>query len=542
MIVDASDFAAGSIVETDLCIVGAGTAGIALAREFIGAPCRVLLLESGGREPEADTQSLYAGDNVGFPYFPLDDARARVWGGSSTRWDIPIGGGRVGPRIRPLDDIDFEQRDWVPNSGWPLTRAQLQTYYDRAEAVCAIKPSTYDATGWDDPEERPQLPLDDGRVKTVIYKFLAGKLFARFYPEQIGRASNITTCLHANVLEVETNPAGSCVEQLRVATLGGNELKVRARCVVLALGGIETPRLMLLSRRHQAAGVGNDNDLVGRYFMEHLHLWSGMLVIDDTRAVENLTLYSDVHNVRGVPVLGKLALRPEVLRRERLLNQNIQLMPRCRPDPFKYRSVRPEPVEALKALMTRGGLSEGAKHVGTVVRGLDDLTTVAYRKVRRTVAAPPSRPVLVFANMAEQIPSAESRVMLGSDLDRFGQHRVRLNWRITPQDMQSLIRTQEIVGAALERSGMGRFHRELADEVPPPGTHGGYHHMGTTRMHDDPRQGVVNADCQVHGVDNLYVAGPSVFPTGGYANPVLTTLALTLRLGDCLKHRLAIAT
>ena len=122
MILDATELAAGSIVETDLCIVGAGTAGIALAREFIKAPCRVLLLESGGRQPEAATQSLYAGDNVGFPYFPLDDARARVWGGSSTRWDIPIGGGRVGPRIRPLDDIDFERRDWVPNSGWPFTR------------------------------------------------------------------------------------------------------------------------------------------------------------------------------------------------------------------------------------------------------------------------------------------------------------------------------------------------------------------------------------------------------------------------------------
>jgi choline dehydrogenase-like flavoprotein len=540
MIVDAAELAPGTILDTDLCIVGAGTAGVTLAREFIGAPCRVCVLESGGREPEPDTQSLYAGENIGFPYYPLDDARARVWGGSSTRWHIPIGDGRVGPRIRPLDDIDFERRDWVPHSGWPFDRQHLQPYYDRAEAVCAIEPTTYDVSGWDDPAERPRLPLGDGPVDTVIYKFVWGQLFARHYPEQVAAAANITTCLHANVLEIETNPQASHVEQLRVATLGGKELRVRARLVVLALGGIETPRLMLLSRRHQATGVGNQHDLVGRFFMEHLHLWSGMLVIDQTRPLENLTLYRDVQQVRGVPILGKLALRPEILRRERLLNQNIQLMATCRPDPFKYRTVRAEPIEALKALMTRDGLSHGASHAGTVVRGLDDLATVAFRKMRAAAVGTPVRPVLVFANMAEQVPCAQSRVMLGSDRDAFGQPRVKLDWRITAQDMQSVIRTQELVGQALERAGLGRFHCELLDDTPPAATHGGYHHIGTTRMHDDPKQGVVDADCRVHGADNLYVAGSSVFPTGGYANPVLTTVALALRLGDCLKQKLAI--
>ena len=144
--------------------------------------------------------------------------------------------------------------------------------------------------------------------------------------------------------------------------------------------------------------------------------------------------------------------------------------------------------------------------------------------------------MFVCANMAEQVPNPQSRVTLGTERDVFGQRKVQLNWQLTPHDIASVVRTQEIVGAALERAGWGRFHRELFDCSPPPDTHGGYHHMGTTRMHDDPRQGVVDANGRIHGIANTYVAGPSVFPTGGYANPVLTIVALTLRLADHLKQ------
>lgn len=535
MVVDARSIPADSRVETDLCIVGGGTAGITLAREFIGAPFRVCLLESGGREPDPETQSLDSGENIGHPYYPLETARSRSLGGSSTLWHVPIGGDRVGARMRPLDPIDFEERHWVPYSGWPFSKQHLDPYYERAQAICRIEPPTYDVQDWEDRERCPRIPLAGDEVQTIVYKFCCRDLFAREYPEEVTRADNITTCLHANALEIDSNAMADHVARLRVATLQGNEFYVAAKIFVLAIGGIETPRLMLLSRKKQPAGLGNQHDLVGRFFMEHLHFWSGILVVNDPSIFDRTALYNDVHTVSGVAVIGKLALGDHVLRRERLLNQNVQLMPCLRPDPFKYRKIDAKPVASLKALLRGEGFSRCGEHLRSVISGWNDVAAAGFRKIRTTLTGLPTRPVFIFANMTEQVPNPESRVTLGPDLDAFGQNRVRLNWKMTKQDIRSVVRTQEIVGKAFEQVGWGRLYRELLDDGPPTTTHGGYHHMGTTRMHADPRQGVVDADCRVHGIRNLYIAGPSVFPTGGYANPVLTTLALTLRLADHMK-------
>jgi choline dehydrogenase-like flavoprotein len=184
-------------------------------------------------------------------------------------------------------------------------------------------------------------------------------------------------------------------------------------------------------------------------------------------------------------------------------------------------------------------LKDAGKHVKNVLTGLDEVAAASARKVRNRVAGVPEIPVYYFAQMMEQVPTPESRITLGDERDLFGQRRLQLNWRMTSQDMHSAMRTHLLVAAALERAGLGRFFREMHDESPPCNTEGGYHHMGTTRMHPDPKQGVVDAHCQVHGMTNLMIAGASVFPTGGYANPVLTTLALTIRLADRIKNLMA---
>jgi len=233
---------------------------------------------------------------------------------------------------------------------------------------------------------------------------------------------------------------------------------------------------------------------------------------------------------------GKRIIKIPVVEVEKLLNQNVQLMPHSRPNPFKYRPLDPRPIESLKALGGREPIRHRAGHLRRVFTGWDDIVTAGVRKMRAKVAPLPDTPVFVLANMAEQIPNPQSRVTLGTELDALGQRRVQLDWRITPQDIRSVVRTQALLGCAFERIGLGRLHRELLDDTPPVTTHGGYHHIGTTRMHPDPARGVVDAQCRVHGFDNLYVAGPSVFPTGGYANPVLTTVALTLRLADRVKQ------
>jgi choline dehydrogenase-like flavoprotein len=529
MLVDARHLADGTTIDADVCIVGAGPAGLTLARELIDTRLTVCLLESGGREPDAATQALDAGENVGYPYYPLHTARSRSLGGSSVLWHVPREGEDVGARMRPLDPIDFEQREWIAYSGWPFGYDHLEPYYRRAQAVCRIEPASYDPGSWTEATRRP-LPLGDD-VQTILYKIAPRDLFVRVYPEEVGRADNITTYLHASVLEIETHESGDRATHVRVATRLGNRFRVRATMFVLAAGGIETPRLLLLSRSTHPEGLGNRHDLVGRFFMEHPHFWSGVVVPGDPAIFERTAFYNDIHLVNRVAVVGKLALSDATLRRERLLNQNVQLMPVHRPDPFRYRTLDAAPIVAAKA-MARGHITPS--HARRVVGGWRDIGAVVFRKLR---PAPATR-VFVLANMTEQVPNRDSRVMLGSECDPFGQPHVRLDWRIAPQDVRSAVRTQEILGAALERAGIGRLHRDLLDDTPPPGTHGGYHHMGTTRMHVDPSQGVVDADCRVHGMANVYIAGSSVFPTGGYANPVLTTIALTLRLADHVKARL----
>jgi choline dehydrogenase-like flavoprotein len=539
MIVDAHSIESDSVIESDLCIVGGGVSGIALAREFIGRDLRVCLLESGGLTSDPKTQSLAGGDNVGLPYYSLETARARQLGGSSTLWHVPIGPGRVGARLRPLDPIDFEKRDWVPFSGWPFTKKHVDLYYERAQAICQVEPASFAVEDWEEPGSRPRLRLHDHEVQTIIYKFLKRDLFAVEYPNEVGRAKNVTIFLHANVLEIDTNPVADHVTGLQVGTIHGKRFSITGKVFVLAAGGIEVPRLLLLSNKIQKTGLGNQNDLVGRFFMEHPHFWQGIFVPAKPEVLGTTALYNEVHAVNGVAIIGKLALTESALRSEKLLNQNVQLIPQTMPDPFKNRGPHPASVESLRKILAgprrQEKIDNWRRHLRNIIGGLDSVAIAGARKIRNQLTGTPEIPVFYFANMMEQIPNSESRVALGSERDFLGQRRIALNWRILPEDIRSAIRTQEIIAGALERAGLGRFFVEMREETPPDNTEGGYHHMGTTRMAVDPKQGVVDAECRIHGIDNLFIAGPSIFPTGGYANPVLTLIALTLRLADHLK-------
>ncbi|MCP4417271.1 MAG: GMC family oxidoreductase [Chloroflexi bacterium] len=512
MIIDARSLPEGETLVADICIVGAGTAGITLARELIRTDMNVLLLESGGLEADRDTQALYKGANVGIPYFDLDKARARLFGGSSNRWHIEIGENEMGVRLRPFDPIDFEAKEWVPYSGWPFDKAHLDPYYDQAQTICQIASPAFDVNNWHDPEKRPSLLLNDD-VQTIIYKIGSRRPFTQKYMQEITQADNINSVMQANVLEIETDAGGQKVTSLKAATLEGNQFSVDARIFVLAAGGIETPRLLLLSRRTHTNGLGNYNDLVGRFFMEHLHFWSGVFVPATPMLFKKMALYSSIHRVNQVPIIGKLALTESVLRREKLLNLNIQLMPSYMSERFNY-------------------LPVSGRETSTKVYNI-------YRKVRGRIGKALGREIKVFrlANMTEQVPNPNSQVSLMTEKDALGQNRAKLDWQVTDLDIRSTIRTQKLLDKAVRQTNLGRIHIQMKANELPKNLHGGFHHMGTTRMHEDPKQGVVDKNGRLHGLANLYIAGPSVFPTGGYANPVLTLVALTVRLADHLKEQ-----
>lgn len=547
MIIDARSLADRKEIKTDICIVGGGTAGITLAREFIGRDFKVCLLESGGLKPDQETQSLAWGENVGHPYFSLDTAYARFFGGSTNRWMVNDGNNRFGARMRPFDPIDFEKRDWVPYSGWPFDKAYLDPFYERAQRICKIEPPSFEIGDWEDPRMTPQLRFVSDRVETVIFKVGLGEPFLKGYLSQIIGSPNITTYLYANVIDIETDEAARNVARLQVACLNGTRFAVSAKHFVLATGGIETPRLLLLSHKNQKSGLGNQYDLVGRFFMEHLHFLSGVFVPSTPELFRLTDLYNDFHDKNGVSVIGKLALGESVLRGEKLLNYATQLVPRV----LRYSrwsgmfcpAIASESVNSFRTIgstIRRGMLPDNLRqHLKNVLTGIDEISISAYRNVKRRYVRTFSRRKIKgfrLATMSEQAPNPSSRVTLAAERDKLGQNRAKLDWRLDSIDIQSVIRSQEILKEEIDRARLGKLYAQFSEHTPPRMVTGGWHQMGTTRMHIDPKQGVVDENCKVHGISNLYIAGPSVFPTGGYANPVLTTVALTIRLADHMKN------
>jgi choline dehydrogenase-like flavoprotein len=529
MMIDARAIEHDKTVETDICILGAGIAGITLAQEFAQEKFRVCLVEGGGLGPDNANQSLYWGENIGLPYFPLDSARASGFGGSGHRWNIDLHNGNLGVRLRPLDSLDFEEREWVPNSGWPFKKSHLDPFYERANGVCKVGPYTYDVQDWENPGRTPRLPFVSNRVKTAIFQFAQRRTFIEEHRAKIDRASNISVLLYANATQLETDDSAGTVTRIRVGCLNESSFWIEAKRVILAMGALETPRLLLLSNQVLNCGLGNRNDLVGRYFMEHPHVWSGRFIPSDHSLVGRTGLFR-LHWADNTPIMGKLAIAEDVQCAEKLLNYCVSI----HPEVYKPRSnIAPSwPVVSWPLLEARDSpaSSEPEALWNFFRRETRKIARRAYRKLRK--------PGVVFKlnQMSEQMPNPDSRVLLSAERDPLGRNRVQLNWRIDPLDVRTIIRSQQIISEELQKAGLGRLEISLKDESPPPGLEGGWHHMGTTRMHVDPSKGVVDQNCLIHGMSNLFIAGPSVFPTGGYANPVLTTVALSIRLADHIKE------
>jgi choline dehydrogenase-like flavoprotein len=546
MKLDLRDFEGSSLGPYDLCIIGGGVAGLALAWTLRRSGLSLCLLETGGEKPEAATHRLSRGDITGYPYFPLDMTRARALGGSSHLWDYEVVPGVRRIRLRPLDPIDFERREAIAWSGWPFGYETLAPYYQQAQAFFGLPERPYTAEAWHSATAQPLLSAQSQVLRTALFQFGETDRFYTYYGPALLADANVTVCLHAHVLELLTDATGSIVEGVRVRHPNGQTLTVRARCFVLAAGGLENARLLLLSNRVCPTGLGNAYDRVGRFFMEHLHFLSGLFVPRERSLIPRLGFYR-FHCCDGVWIMGKLALQETVVRQEGLLNYCVALWPTDRLAlPRRHNPLLWGGYEALRvlreAIRQRSWPEELPRQLGRLVRDAPRLIPWATTRLLSLKGKPRAtgrEPVaFVLHHMAEQAPNPESRVRLSRRKDAFDQPRLELHWQICRQDVESLQRAQQLVAQELERKGWGKVHIEVLEHFPPSGITGGFHHMGTTRMHASPREGVVDPNGRVHGVKNLYVTGSSVFPTVGFANPTLTIVALALRLADHLKTHL----
>lgn len=546
MYMDARTISADEIIETDVCIVGAGPAGITLAREFINQKFQVYLVESGGFELDLETQSLCDGKVVGDQYPPLVDTRRRQFGGTSHCWEAQTGYKIPGFRCLPLDAIDFEQRDWLPHSGWPFTKAHLDPFYERAQSVCNLGPFSYDVDEWVS-DRTPQLRFNSDRLITKISQYAPRTPFTHEYPNEIKQASNISVLLHANVINIEANETLNLVTRVQIACLHGNRFWIRAKVFILAAGGIENARLLLLSNQQQSVGLGNQHDLVGRYFMERPIISCGQIK-PFKRQLFDLTHLYDIHNAKGIPIMAFIQLNDSLLRCEHLMNNGAQLFPKPWPEQTQAGRSLKKIIKSLLAAKFSTGL---LKELPLVMKGSNYLVSAAFwAGVRRLPGLQRGAWSYLpyekrrFSNFEviyqiEQAPDPNNRVLLGSELDLLGLAKAEIHWQLNPIDINTIKRVQEIWKQEFLNSGIGDL--ELADD----GRNFKYeklaihHHMGTTRMHVDPRQGVVDENGLVHSLANLFITGSSVFPTAGYANPTLTIIALAVRLSDHIKNMFA---
>ncbi|MBH0113605.1 GMC family oxidoreductase [Novosphingobium sp. YJ-S2-02] len=511
--------------DADVCIVGSGVAGITVARRLLSAGRSVTILESGGFDYEEDTSDLNAGDTVGAPYYRLDHARMRFFGGTTAIW---------GGRIAELDPIDFERREWVPYSGWPVSYAQMREYYDQSRSYFGL------------PERR----LEAGDLREVGVWFpdfadtMAVKLWnfdsesSRFnikHCRDLVSHPRCTILTHATATRIRTDHSGAHATGLDIANLVGRSARINARQVVLASGGIENPRLLLASNQVHAKGLGNAHDLVGRFFMEHPHARGGHVT---TNLVWDMfKAYGRRHTLDGQTVAALLAAAEGTQRREGMLNTSMTIAPRQPADSRQFFGMR-----AYNKVKHDLSPTRHARLMWLVTKRAATLAQKVADPARSWLLYKLNRVEAALLVRAEQAPNPDSRVRLSGERDALGMPRVELDWRLTDLDVHSVDRLVSTFGAELDRLGLGKVakapwlsgkQREWTfDPLVSAHPIGGYHHMGTTRMAATPSQGVVDAQCRVHGVDNLYVAGSSVFPTSGWANPTFTIVALALRLAD----------
>jgi len=505
--------------DADICIMGGGAAGITIARELAKGHYKVLLVESGDLDPDQDTIELNDGKVIGEPYPPLDTARLRYFGGSTNHWD---------GHCRPLDPIDFEARDWLPHSGWPITRKDLEPFFARANDVCELGPYQYDPEAW-----RPELglmPFDKTKWVDRLWHYSPPTRFGQKYRDELKAAQNIHVLFNANVVDIVLNQSGSAVTQFELKALGGKEGTVRAKMFVVAGGGIENPRILLASNKQMSAGIGNANDLVGRFFLEHPHAQLAYAV--PSFDLDKFKVYYggvEATIPAGTAVIqSKPGLTEEYQRAHRIRNGTIDVGHGYDRSPG-YLAFR----DAARFVREGDMPDHIGRHLVTMADDLSGTLEGMYYKLR-------DHDVLWFATSVEQEPNPNSRVTLDTERDALGSPRAVLDWRLTADDKDAVRIYIRMLGEEMARLGLARMRIDqwLLDQGPEWSDLGvRYHHMGTTRMSDDPKTGVVDRDCRVHGIANLYIAGSSIFTTAGYANPTLTIVALALRLADHLEKQ-----
>jgi choline dehydrogenase-like flavoprotein len=548
VIEDLQQFESGKSLAFDLCVVGAGPAGITIANELIGSGIRLCLVESGGFGDEPETQALYQGENVGHSV-TLDEGRYRVFGGSATGTTTPHRPA-WGGRCAMLDPIDFETRQWVPKSGWPIDLETLRPYYERSKrANNFLEPwLPDDAVPATLGVELPEFHSQD--VNPFVWRIAPAETppsawksagprkrfdWGRAYRQKLQADPDVHVLLHANLTSFVGSADGSSIETITVSSLKHVSMTIAAKAFVLCCGGIENARVLLNAPQNIVKRV-NEFDNLGRYLAQHPRGCIATLETTPQTDKRLQNLFTDFLRPDDVQYELGFALSEQAQRKHGLLNASAAIYYAAGPE-SPWRSG----ARLQDAVRTRKPYQGILRDVANVLGSADSVAANTWRRVRGRALLFPDPLVSILIDL-EQAPNPQSRVTLSDMKDSLGMNRAKVDWRISEIERTTARQFSDYIGDVLQRLGLGKAQPSawLGSDLPVQNDelYGTFHFIGTTRMSRDPRDGVVDENCRSHGIDNLYFAGCSVFPTGGHANPTLTIVALAIRLADHLRARL----
>ena len=446
-----------------------------------------------------------------------------MFGGATRLW--------YGQCIR-LDPIDFERREWVPHSGWPIGAAELDPYYDRAETIAGIRGAVYDARLW----RRFGIadPAFGCDVHAKFTTYMPQPDFTKLFGRRLVRSEAADLLLNAAATCLEMDCTGPRIDALTVRNEDGRIGRIRARAFALCCGGIGNPRLLLASNNVRPDGIGNDRGLVGRFFQDHPSGTTGVVTTSKPGVIQNQ--FRKLTKA-GIKVWPKLALTETAQRRRQILNANALML---------YDYDAESALIRAKSLVAAAAARRPAAIAAAGARTIRHVPELAIRAVQSvaTGKAPAFHPSRVMLKThVEQRPDPENRVTLSTERDKLGVPLPKLSWRVHETELATMRAMTEAVGAAFRRLGWGEVTvcpwLDGSVDAARPELEDTFHHHGTTRMASTAGEGVTDAQGLVYGTANLYVAGASLFPTSGYANPTLTIVALAIRLADTLRQRLS---
>ena len=522
VIVDLEALAQPPELAADVCVIGAGAAGIILTVELIRLGKTVLLLEAGGLHPETATQHLYDSELTGLPHIGIHEGRFRTFGGTTTKW---------GGQILELDELDFERRPWVPESGWPIAKSELTPFYRRALEMEGVAPCILnDADVWRALHTGP--PELGAGLEPFFTRWCPQPDFGKLYRSQLQQEPKAHVCLHANFYRFVFTPSGDAVTHAACRTLDGREFCFAAREFVLCAGAIETARLLLQPIPDRTTPWDRGGNL-GRFFQDHIdipvaklspvspvkfHLWFDNAYLNGFRYVPKIKLSAKLQEEFGVLAVGA--------------SLHCQSVRQAAVEEFR---------ETLLNVRRTGFRGLRGSQLLAAIKAADILTRKAWRLYRHKRAYNPDDLGIDLRVHCEQAPNADSRITLAEDRDALGLFKTRLDWRVGELELRTVRQFASYACRQFEACGIARaaIYKDYLATLTSFASHAvdTYHHMGTARMATSASRGVVDENCRIFGLQNAFLCGSAVFPTSGFSNPTHTILALGARLAQHLSGK-----